>query len=99
MVKPVFFWLAAAVMIPDLAHLKQMSARFAPVPVKYDTSTLSTRDRQALPKLIEAARQLNLVYMDQISTKGRGPAWTTIPRSCLACPNESHPGAHFIRRT
>ena len=69
--KPFFVLLAAAVMIPDLAHLNQMIARFAPVPVKYDTSTLSTRDRQALPKLIEAARLLNFVFMDQIWSGNR----------------------------
>jgi hypothetical protein len=69
-VKPLF-WLAAAVIIPDLAHLKQMSARFAPVPVKYDISILSTGDRQALPRLMEAARLLNLVFMDQIWSGNR----------------------------
>jgi hypothetical protein len=57
--------LAAAVM-PDLAQLKQMSARFAPVTLKYDDSGLSPGDRKALPKLIEAARVLNLLFMDQI---------------------------------
>jgi Peptidase family M49 len=69
--KPFVVLLAAAVMIPDLAHLKQMSARFAPVPVKYDISTLSTGDRQALPRLMEAARLLNLVFMDQIWSGNR----------------------------
>lgn len=69
--KPFFVLLAAAVMIPDLAHLNQMIARFAPVPVKYDTSTLSTQDRQAMPKLIEAARLLNFVFMDQIWSGNR----------------------------
>jgi hypothetical protein len=48
-----------------------MSARFAPVPVKYDASKLSARDRQALPKLIEAARVLNFVFMDQIWSGNR----------------------------
>ena len=69
--KPFFVFLAAAVMIPDLARLNQMIAHFAPVPVKYDVSTLSTRDRQALPKLIEAARLLNFVFMDQIWSGNR----------------------------
>src|SRR5690242_20035692 len=57
--------LAAAVM-PDLAQLKQMSARFAPVTLKYDESGLSPGDRKALPKLIEAARVLNVLFMDQL---------------------------------
>jgi hypothetical protein len=57
--------LAAAVM-PDLSQLKQMSARFAPVKPKYDESSLSAGDRKALAKLVEAARSLNLLFMDQL---------------------------------
>jgi hypothetical protein len=57
--------LAAAVM-PDLAQLKQMNARFAPVKLKYDAARLSAGDRKALDKLTEAARVLNFVFMDQL---------------------------------
>ena len=57
--------LAAAVM-PDLTQLIQMSARFAPVTLKTDESGLSAGDREALPKLLEAARTLNFVFMDQL---------------------------------
>src|SRR5262249_11250784 len=46
--------------------LKQMSARFAPVRLKADTSALSAGDRKALPKLIEAAKVLNYIFMDQL---------------------------------
>jgi Peptidase family M49 len=65
MMKPLILLLAAAVM-PDLNQLKQMSARFAPVKVKYDTSTLAAGDRKALDKLIEAARVFNFLFMDQL---------------------------------
>src|SRR5579871_513458 len=58
--------LAAAAVMPDLAQLQQMSARFAPVKISYDTSTLSAGDRQALSKLMDAARILNFVFMDQL---------------------------------
>ena len=64
--KPLVVLLAAAVAMPDLAHLKQMSARFAPVKLAYDTSKLSPGDRKALTKLIEAAKILNFVFMDQL---------------------------------
>ena len=57
--------------MPDLAQLKQMSARFAPVKLKYDTSTLSPGDRKALPKLLEAARLFNLLFMDQLWSGNR----------------------------
>jgi hypothetical protein len=50
---------------PDAVHLKQMAAGFMPTPLRVDTGRLSTGDRQALPKLIEAARILNDIFMEQ----------------------------------
>ena len=58
--------IAAAAVLPDLAQLKQMNARFAPVNLKYDTSRLSVGDQKALAKLVEAARVLNFIFMDQL---------------------------------
>ena len=52
--------------LPDLAQLDQMASRFAPTPLRVDTSKLSSGDRQALVKLIEAARVLNDVFMQQM---------------------------------
>ncbi|HXB75267.1 MAG TPA: hypothetical protein VNY05_43945 [Candidatus Acidoferrales bacterium] len=69
--KPILVLLAAAAVMPDLNQLKEMSARFAPVKLKYDTSTLSAGDRQALAKLVEAARVLNAVFMDQLWSGNR----------------------------
>ena len=63
--------LAAAAVMPDLNQLKQMSARFAPVTPKYDTAALSAGDRKALPKLVEAARVLNHLFMDQLWSGNR----------------------------
>src|ERR1039458_4501775 len=51
---------------PDLAQLEKMASRFAPTPLRVDTSRLSAGDRQALVKLIEAARILNNVFMQQM---------------------------------
>ncbi|HTS29892.1 MAG TPA: hypothetical protein VMH81_28670 [Bryobacteraceae bacterium] len=64
--KSIVVLLAAAAVMPDLAQLKQMSARFAPVQLKSDESGLSAGDREALPKLVEAAKVLNFVFMDQL---------------------------------
>ena len=64
--KPIVVLLAAAAVMPDLTQLKQMSARFAPVQLKYDASRLSAGDRKALPKLVEAARVLNWIFLDQL---------------------------------
>jgi Peptidase family M49 len=51
---------------PDLAQLEKMAARFAPTPLRVDTSMLSAGDRQAIVKLIEAARILNDIFMQQM---------------------------------
>ncbi len=63
--------LAAAAVMPDLNQLNQMSARFAPVTLKYDAAALSAGDRKALPKLVEAARVLNHLFMDQLWSGNR----------------------------
>jgi hypothetical protein len=62
---------ARAAVMPDLAQLKKMGARFAPVTLKYDESGLSAGDRQALPKLLDAARIMNAIFMDQIWSGNR----------------------------
>jgi hypothetical protein len=50
---------------PDAARLNRLAARFAPTPLHVDTNALSAGDKQALPKLIEAAQLLNVVFMKQ----------------------------------
>src|SRR5579863_5806370 len=52
--------------LPDLDQLEKMASRFAPTPLRVDTSKLTSGDRQALVKLIEAARLLNDIYMRQL---------------------------------
>jgi len=51
---------------PDLAQLEKITARFAPTPLRVDTSSLSAGDKQALVKLIEAARILDDVFLQQL---------------------------------
>jgi hypothetical protein len=51
---------------PDLAELEKMAGRFAPTPLRVDTSALSSGDRQALVKLIQAARILNDIFLKQL---------------------------------
>jgi hypothetical protein len=58
--------LAATAAIPDLAQLQKMIARFQPTDMRVDTSKLSPGDRQALGKLIEAARVLNDIFLTQM---------------------------------
>jgi hypothetical protein len=55
----------AAPAIPDLAQLKTMTGRFAPTPLRVDLSGLSAGDRQALEKLVEAAKIVNHIFMQQ----------------------------------
>src|SRR6516225_2296907 len=63
--------LAAAAVMPDLNQLTRMSARFAPVTLKYDAAARSTGDRKALPKLVEAAHVLNHLFLDQLWSGNR----------------------------
>ena len=51
--------------IPDLAELERMSARFAPVELRVDTSALPTPDRQALDKLMVAAHYIDDIFLTQ----------------------------------
>jgi hypothetical protein len=50
---------------PGLAQLEKMTARFAPTTLRVDTAKLSTGDRQALVKLIEAGRIMDDIFLDQ----------------------------------
>jgi hypothetical protein len=50
---------------PSLTQLEKMTSRFAPTPMRVDTSSLSSGDRQALVKLVEAARILDQIFLSQ----------------------------------
>lgn len=51
---------------PDVDHLRQMTARFAPTPLAIDTSRLSPGDQKALAKVIEAAAKFDPLFMNQL---------------------------------
>jgi hypothetical protein len=51
---------------PGLAQLEKMKSRFAATPLRVDTTELSSGDQQTLIKLIQAARILNDVFMQQL---------------------------------
>ncbi|HSS98191.1 MAG TPA: hypothetical protein VLK33_14220 [Terriglobales bacterium] len=51
--------------MPNEAQLTAMAARFAPTPLRVDTSSLSAGDQKALVKLLEAARLLDDVFLQQ----------------------------------
>jgi hypothetical protein len=50
---------------PDLAGLERMIARYATVELRVDTSKLSAPDREALTKLIAAARLVDDLFLTQ----------------------------------
>src|ERR1700723_2068117 len=56
---------APAPAVPDLAELRTMTARFAPTPLRVDLSGLSAGDRKAIAKLVEAAKIVNTIFMEQ----------------------------------
>jgi hypothetical protein len=51
--------------VPDLEQLSAMAARFAPAPLRVDISSLSAGDQKALAKLVEAAKIVNHIFMQQ----------------------------------
>ena len=57
---------AAAPAVPDLARLRQMAARFAPVPIAADVSALPAPEREALARVIEAARVMDALFLRQV---------------------------------
>ena len=57
---------SASSSLPDTASLERMAQRFAPTPLQVDTSALSSGDKRALVKLIEAARGLDHLFMQQL---------------------------------
>ncbi len=50
---------------PNADELNQMAARFAPVNLEVDLSSLSAGDKKSLAKLIEAGRIVNHLFMQQ----------------------------------
>src|SRR5258708_11923881 len=61
----------------SLAQLRQMSARFVRTPLVVDTSRLTRGDRKALAKLIEAARIVDDLYLEQVWS-GNGAAYARL---------------------
>jgi hypothetical protein len=52
--------------VPSLAELKTMSARFAPAEIGADVAALPAHERQALTKLVEAARVMDALFLRQV---------------------------------
>ena len=51
---------------PNVDQLKTMTARFAPVDLSADLSKLPANERQALSKLVEAAKVMDTLFLRQV---------------------------------
>ena len=51
---------------PTVDQLKTMTARFAPVDLSADISKLPANERQALAKLVEAAKVMDTLFLRQV---------------------------------
>src|SRR5689334_7369096 len=51
---------------PNIDQLKTMTARFAPVDLSADVSKLPANERQALAKLVEAAKVMDTLFLRQV---------------------------------
>lgn len=52
--------------LPTPAQLQKMSSRFSPTPMRVETANLTVADRQALAKLVEAARFFDEIFLKQL---------------------------------
>ena len=52
--------------IPNLEQLKTMTARFAPVDLSADLTSLPANERQALARLVEAAKVMDTLFLRQV---------------------------------
>src|SRR5690606_1848176 len=57
---------AAEDAMPGLEELERMTARFAPVDIEVDLSALPDNERQALARIIEAARVFDPLFLRQV---------------------------------
>src|SRR3954471_13247538 len=52
--------------MPTLAELQKMTARFAPADIGADISALPKNERQALARLVDAARIMDALFLRQV---------------------------------
>jgi hypothetical protein len=57
--------------IPDAAELHRMAARFAPTDLEVNLTGLSTGDRAALAKLVQAGRVIDDIFLQQYWSENR----------------------------
>ena len=57
---------AAQSHVPDAAQLKTMAARFAPVDLTANVAALPANEREALAKLVQAAKIMDALYLRQV---------------------------------
>jgi hypothetical protein len=57
---------AQAGSVPDLRQLTTMTARFAPVDLSADMTPLPANERQALARLVEAAKVMDTLFLRQV---------------------------------
>ena len=53
--------------LPDEARLRALTARFAPVEIKVDTSALPANERLSLAKMVEAAKIIDALFLRQVA--------------------------------
>ena len=79
---------------PDRAALVKMTARFAPVDIAADVARLSDGDRQALARLVEAARIIDALFLRQVWA-GNDALLQRLSREALAAPPGSDAAARL----
>ena len=77
---------AAAAPASPASPLRTMTARFAPADIKADLGALPDNERQALAKLVDAARIMDGLFLDQVWA-GNDALLETLARRAVANPS------------
>jgi hypothetical protein len=86
---------AATAATQQQSPLRTMIARFAPAEIKADITALPDNERQALAKLVEAARIMDGIFLEQVWA-GNGALLEALARRTVADPGADADVLHYF---
>ena len=80
---------------PSQSDLRSMIGRFAPAEITADTSSLAPNERQALGKIVEAARLMDSLFLEQVWA-GNDALLQQLARAATASNGEAIARLHYF---
>jgi hypothetical protein len=84
-----------AATVPSSAELRTMTARFAPVDISADLSRLPDNERRALGKLVEAAKIMDALFLEQVWASN-GAMLQELSRGAVAKSPDADTRLHYF---